>query len=210
MSKEDFVSGTVLEFTVPISLGYAYCKILDFRHIREFDGVLVKVFDHIVKEPIDDINILQEKDWLFGARRMPWLPGTRGKGAWKMKGILIAGDDNDIPDFKYSIKYNPLEEDKSKLGPWYVIRNLGESSKEPYPYECVKHLEDTLLSPRPAIETRTAMEYCRILNMDIKQYFDLSKAGNEITYKQMINIPIFKSIPKEIRGRALNNTPHST
>jgi hypothetical protein len=35
MSKRDFISGTVLEFKVPINLGYAYCKILDFRNIRE-------------------------------------------------------------------------------------------------------------------------------------------------------------------------------
>jgi hypothetical protein len=210
MSKEDFISGTVLEFKVPINLGYAYCKILDFRYIREFDGVLAKVFDHIVSEPIEDINILREKDWLFGARRMPWLPGTRGKGAWKMKGILIAEDDNVIPEFKYSTKYSPLEEDKSKLGPWYVIRNINESSKDTYPYECIKHLEDTVVSPRPGIETRTAMEYCRIHNMSIEQYFDLGNQGNEITYKQMINVPIYKTIPKAIRGRALNNAPLAT
>ena len=124
MGRENFINGTILEFKIPVNLQYAYCKILDFRHIRKFDGVLVKVFDHLVTEPIKSINILREKDWLFGARRMPWLPGTRGKGAWKIKGVLISEDDNIIPDFKYCIKDSYLIDDPSKLEPWAVIRNI--------------------------------------------------------------------------------------
>jgi hypothetical protein len=209
MSREDFISGTVLEFKVPINLGYAYCKVLDFRYIREFDGVLVKVFDHIVKETIKDINILREKDWLFGARRMPWLPGTRGKGAWKVKGVLIAEDDKIIPDFKYCLADSYLVDDPSKIGPWYAISNINVSSKEAYPYESVKHLEDTVLSTRGAIEKRTAMEYCRIYGKDMKEYFDLNDIATRIAYRQMINVPIYKTIPTEIRGRVLNSTPHS-
>jgi hypothetical protein len=200
MSKVDFISGTVLEFKVPINLGYAYCKVLDFRNIREFDGVLVKVFDHIVKEPIKNINILQEMDWLFSARRMPWLPGTRGKGAWKLKGVLIAEDDNIIPDFKYCIKSDPFVQDESILGPWDVVRDINNYIS--CSYEKIKHLEDTVLSPRPGIEIRTAMEYCRSHNMDIGKHFDLSKTINELIYKQMIKVPIYKTIPQELRGRA--------
>jgi hypothetical protein len=181
MSKMDFISGSILEFKVPIDLGYAYCKILDFRSIREFDGVLAKVFDCIVKEPIKDINILRNKDWLFGARRMPWLPGTRGKGAWKIKGVLIADDDDIIPDFKYCIKSSPFVEDESKLEPWDAAKNI--NNYIPCSYEKIKHLEDTVVSPRPAIEIRAAMEYCRIHGMDIKKHFDLGKTINELIYK---------------------------
>jgi|SRR5450432_2749490 len=203
MSKEDFISGTILEFKIPLDLGYAYCKILDFRYIREFDGVLVKVFDHIVKEPVNDINILREKDWLFGSRRMPWLPGTRGKGAWKIKGVLLAQDDSVIPDFKYCIKSSPFSEDESKLEPWDIVRNIKDYI--PSEYEKVKHLEDTVVSPRPAIEIRTAMEYYRMQNVDVKKDFDLNKTINELIYKQMMHVPIYSTIPKEIRGKALGN-----
>lgn len=208
MSKKDFISGTVLEFKMPNNLGYAYCKVLDFRYIRQFDGVLVKVFDHIVNEPIKDINVLREKDWLFGARRMPWLPGTRGKGAWKMKGVLIAEDDKIIPDFKYCIKSSPFVEDESKLEPWDVVKDINNYVS--CPYEKVRHLEDTVVSPSPAIEIRAAMEYYRMHNMEIKEHFDLSKTINELVYKQMIKVPIYKTIPKKMRGRAINNIPHST
>lgn len=201
MGKEDFISGTILEFKVPIDLGYAYCKILDYRQIREFDGVLVRVFDHIVKHPLKDITVLSEKDWLFGARRMPWLPGTRGKGAWKFKGILISEEDNIIPDFKYCIKSSAFVEDESKLEPWDVVRNI--NSYIPSEYGKVKHLENTAVSARPGIAIRTAMEYCRIHQMEIEKYFDLSDTVNLIVYRQMCHVPIYKSIPREIRGKAI-------
>jgi hypothetical protein len=211
MGKKDFIHGSILEFVVPLDLGFAYCKIFDFRNIREFDGVLVKVFDNIVKKPLNEISILREKDWLFGARRMPWLPGTRGKGAWKLKGVLIGEDDNVIPDFKYCIKSSPFVEDESKLEPWDAVKNINKYV--PSPYENVKHLEDTVVSPSPAIEIRTAMEYCRINGIDIKKHFDLSTTINELIFKQMIKVPIYKTIPKEIRGKAListsqKNEPH--
>jgi hypothetical protein len=204
MSKENFINGSILEFKLPHSFGYAYCKVLDFRSIREFDGILVKVYNHIVTEPIKDIKILSNEDWLFGARRMPWLPSTRGKGAWRFKGVLVSEDDAIIPDFKYSITYNPFEEDKSKLGPWHVIRNINQRSKETYSYDRVMHLEDTVLSPRPAIERRAAMEYCRIYGIDLKKYFDFNDDANKIVYAQMISIPIYSTIPKKNRGKALN------
>jgi hypothetical protein len=203
MSKNDFISGAVLEFKVPGNFGYGYCKILDFRSIREFDGVLVKVFDHIVKEPIIDINILHDKNWLFGARRMPWLPGSRGKGAWKMKGVLIAENDNLIPDFKYCLGDSYLVEDPSKIGPWYAIRNINVSSREAYPYENIRHLEDTVVSTKGAIEKRTAMEFCRIHNIDINKFFDLEDVATRIAYRQMLNVPVYKTIPKEIREKVL-------
>ncbi len=203
MGKSDIISGTILEFKVPPNFGYAYCKILDFRSIRAFDGVIVKVFDHIVKEPVKEINILRERDMLFGSRRMPWLPGTRGKGAWKMKGILISENDYVIPQFKYCIGDSPFLEERSLVGPWDVVKNINEYI--PCAYENVKHLEDTVVSPRPAIEIRTAMEYCRINKIEISKYFDLTEAINKIIYYQMITVPIFNTIPIELREKAGGN-----
>ncbi len=202
MSKDDFISGTILEFKVPLDIGYAYCKILDFRYIRKFDGVLIKVFDYIVKTPLDDITELASKELLFGARRMPDLPGTRGKGAWKNKGVLISDDDNLIPDFKYCIKGAAFLEDESKVGPWDAVKNINNHLTSSY--EKIRHLEDTIVSPRLAIEIRTGMEYYRINNIRIDKKFDMTRTINDLVYKQMINVPIYRDIPKEIRGRALN------
>ena len=204
MSKEDFISESVLEFKVPKDLGYAYCKILDFRHIREFDGVLAKVYDYIVKEPINDITILDKKGWLFGARRLADLPNTRGKQAWKFKGVLIAEDDNIIPDFKYAPKASPLIEDESTIEKWYVNRSIDQLSyEEVCTYGQVKHLENTVVNSQMGIEIRTAMEYYRINKLDIKKDFDLEDMSNRNNYKAMINVPIYSTIPKQDRGKAL-------
>ncbi len=201
MGQKDFISGSIFEFKVPSGIGYAYCKVLDFRYIREFDGVIVKVFDKIVDHPLKDIRSLEEHDLLFGARRMPWLPNSRGKGAWKFKGVLISNDNNIIPDFKYCIKSSPFVEDESKLVPWDVVRNI--NNYIPCSYENVRHLEDCIVSPGIAIEIRTAMEYLRINKLNVQDYFDVDKPINEIIYKQMIKVPIYNTIPKELRGKSI-------
>lgn len=64
-------------------------------------------------------------------------------------------------------------------------------------------MEDTVLTTQNGIVIRTAMEYCRMNDLDIKEYFDLDQTLNLMTYRRMINVPVYKSIPKEIRGKAL-------
>lgn len=203
MGQGDFISGSILEFKVPLDLGYAYCKVLDFRYIREIDGVLAKVFDYITKEPIKDIQILRDKDYLFGARRLYKLPNTRGKGAWKFKGVLISDDDKIIPDFKYCPQASPFLMDESIVDRWYVVRNINECSDNFCSYDQVKHLENKRIDSQLSIEDRTAMEYCRINNMDVKKYFDVEDPAYLGCYQSMINVPIYSTIPKEIRGKGL-------
>jgi len=144
LAKEHLISGSIFEFILPSKEGFGYCKLLDFTHIRKFDGLIVKVFDYTDKQPIKDISVLNEKDWLFGARRMPWLPNVRGKNAWKHRGFLISKNDDVIPDFKYCIKSSHLIDDDSKIGPWDVVKNINQYI--PSTFEQVKHLEDTVVS----------------------------------------------------------------
>jgi hypothetical protein len=47
------------------------------------------------------------------------------------------------------------------------------------------------------------MEYCRIHGLDIKKLFDLEDMANWNNYRTMINTPIFSTIPKSIRGKAI-------
>lgn len=206
MAKEDFISGSIFQFNVPKNIGYGYCKVLDFRHLRKIDGILAKVFDLIVESPLDDINDLRKIEWLFGARRLYDLPNSRGKGAWKFKGVEISKDDNEIPDFKYSPKLSPTTEDESLIQNWYVSRNLKELNyDEVYSYSQVRHLEDTVIDSTISIEIRTAMEYYRKHQMDLEKDFDLEDMANWNNYRRMTNIPIYSSIPKEIRGKAIGN-----
>lgn len=202
MSKVDFISGSVFEFRLLKGMGFAYCKVLDFRNLSEIDGVLAKVFDLIVDKPIKDISILREKDWLFGARRLYNLPNSRGRGAWRFKGVLLSKNDDEIPDFKYSTKLSSKILDESIIEKWYISRNIVELNyNEVYSHDQVKHLEDTKIDSTISIEIRASMEYYRKQKKDIKSDFDLGEISNWNNYRRMINVPIYSSIPKEIRGK---------
>ena len=50
MSKRDFISGSILEFKLPLDLGYAYCKIFDFRNVSSpISGpFVIRVFKFLV------------------------------------------------------------------------------------------------------------------------------------------------------------------
>jgi hypothetical protein len=194
---------TVFQFKVPLDMGFAYCKILDFRSIREFDGILAKVYDYLVPVPITNIDILADKDWLFGARRLFSPPPVRGKGAWKRIGMLISNDDNVIPDFKYSNKLSPLVEDESIIKEWDVVHDINEYSEKKYTFNKIKHLESTVVDSSYGIELRTAMEFLRMQGIDPKTKFDLDEMANWNTYREMKNAPVYSTIPKEIRGKAI-------
>jgi hypothetical protein len=165
--------------------------------------VLGKVYDYIVDEPLDDIKVLVDKEWLFGPRLMHALPNSRGKGAWKMKGVFISKDDDLIPDFKYAPLSSPLIEDESTIERWYVIKNIKELSEAPCAYEQVSHLENAVINSQIGIEIRSAMEVLRKCNEDVREHFDLDDMANWNCYKEMVNVPIYSSIPERIRGKAL-------
>jgi hypothetical protein len=110
-----------------------------------------------------------------------------------------------VPDFKGLQTFPYIVEYESKIGPWYPIHNLverGENCK----YEMVQHLETKILTAKIGLAERAGMEYCRINGLKIEDYYDLSDTGVLYMYWQMINIPLYKNIPKEIRGKALANT----
>ena len=203
MNKTNFIKGSVFEYKLPLNIGFGYCKVIDFRNIRKFDGIIVKVFDYISKEPLKEIGCLGNVDYLFGARRLSDIPNTRGKGAWKMKGVLISADDNVIPDFKYSNKSSPLVKDESTVSPWFVVKDINKTSEIQYSYDKVRHLEDNVITGQLGIELRTAMEYMRINKIDIRKHFDITVTTNWNIYRTMINTPIYKSIPIEIRGKVI-------
>lgn len=96
-----------------------------------------------------------------------------------------------------------LIDDESTIKIWRANRNIKEYSDSPCTYEQVKHLENAVLSSTYGIEIRTAMEYCRINGLEINKHFDLEELAIQNIHRQMINVPIYSTLPKEIRGKAL-------
>jgi len=204
MKKKDFFTGSVFQFFVPEIKKYAFCKFFDFRHLSEFHGLLAQVFDHFSDTVSNSIGDLRETDWLFGPRSMHKWPNLRKDAGWRSLGILSAPGDEVVPDFKGTL--SRVVEDDSKIERWYAIRNLvgGEDCE----YSQVQHLERIILTTSSlGLVWRTGMEYCRINGLAVEEFYNLKEPGLKNMYLQMTNVPIYKDIPRNIRGRALSNTP---
>ena len=210
MKKKHFFTGSVFQFYVPEIEKYAFCKFFDFRHLSEFHGLLAQVYDHFSDYEDNSLDDLKNCDWLFGARSMHRWPNLGKDTGWKSLCMLSASGDEVIPDFKNAQVFHSIVENEANIGSWFPVHNLTQRG-EYCEYGQVKHLEHMVLTTSSlGLVWRTVMEYCRINNLPIKKYYDLDDLGVRSMYWQMINIPIYKTIPKEIRGKALTNTSQKT
>jgi hypothetical protein len=201
MKKKNFFTGSVFQFYVPEIKKYAFCKFFDFTHLSKFHGLLAQVYDKFSDKEDNRIEDLKSCDWLFGPRSMHRWPDLRKDTGWKSLGILSAPDDDKVPDFKGTYSFPYIVEDESSIGKWYVIHDLTKS--EDCEYSAVRHLETKILTTKNGLADRTGMEYCRANNADVADFYDLEEEGHKYMYWQMINIPIYSTLPKEIRGKAI-------
>ena len=209
MKKKNFFTGSVFQFYVPGIKKYAFCKFFDFTYLSEIQGLLAQVFDHFSENEVNGIDELKGKDWLFGPRSMHKWPNLRSDAKWKSLGILSSATDEVIPDFKNVQAFPYLVEDESKIGPWYPVHLLTERGSN-CEYKYISHLEHKILTTSQEIALRTGLEYCRIHGLPANDYYDLKDKIIKYTYWQMINVPVYKEIPKEIRGKALTDDSRSS
>ncbi|MEO5583680.1 MAG: hypothetical protein ABIR66_13400 [Saprospiraceae bacterium] len=203
MKKKLFFTGSVFQFYVPEIKKYAFCKYFDFTHISSFHGLLAQVFNKFSESEENNFHELNECDWLFGPRSMHKWPNLRKETSWKSLGILSSPNDTFIPDFKGAQAPSIIVEDESKITKWFPVHNLTERG-ENCSYSQIKHLENkTLTTASLGLSRRTGMEFCRINNLNVANYYDLSDEGIRSAYWQMINVPIYRTIAKEIRGKSI-------
>ena len=205
MKKKNFFTGSVFQFYVPEIKKYAFCIFFDFTSVSKFNGLIIQVFNKFSDAENNRIDDLKFSDWLFGPRVTHKWPDLRKYTNWKSLGILIPPNENAIPDFKGVQAFPYIVENEAITGPWYPIHDLikrGENCE----YKQVRHLEQLILTTILDIETRTGMEYCRVNGLPVTDFYDLSKSSIKNMYWQMKNIPLYKDIPEEIRGKALTNT----
>lgn len=197
-------SGVILEIELPMGFGYAYAKYVDIHLLigRYFDSSLLKVYDFISKEPIKNIDLFKDKDLLFGPALLTGKPSVRKTG-WKAVGKYLTDDDFKVPFFKSVNKFPYIVENESLIGPWHLV-TLGVSEVIT-PYEKIKHLEQAVLEGSDQIEARIVMELLRRDGREINKFYELNKVEPHIkrVYLRMINVPIYSTIPKEIRGKPI-------
>ena len=121
-------------------------------------------------------------------------------------GLLDSIDDNIIPVFKGVQAKFPDVQDESKLKLWYPIYNFKEQG-DYCEYEQVSHLEKLYMSTSLNIVTRSTMEFLRMANKNIGDYYDLNDLTYLWDYYRAINMPLYKDIPKEYRGKVIPRCP---
>lgn len=206
---------------IKISERYAYCR---FYHVSsvinepaEFN--LVGVYDFLSNEPLKTIKELLTNDFLFG-EVISFDPPLRGKGSWKIiEQHPINITKEDLPHLKFGNKEGGFY---LKDGKYYLF--AGIKSK----FENIKHLEDCFFYGDNSIKLRIIIELIKRKAKELNQHISLEE-WKEIaslvfgsTYSKkpvrsdiindavqnllpgMLEMPIYTEIPKEIRGKVLD------
>ncbi len=199
-------SGSIFEIPLQFNYGFGYGKYINISHIigRQFDANLFRVFDFVSQKPIGNIRDIIKYDLLLGPLILIGTPPVRGQHKWKFIGSNLKESDLNIPDYKYTLHFPYIVEDESSIGPWSYTRNITEVSK-PISYEKVKHLEQPTLHAPDQIASRIVMEMMRKSNIDPMIFFKDEEEYIKRVYLKMINVPIYSTIPKEIRGKAITS-----
>ena len=200
MTSKKYLSGSVFQFYIQQINKYAFCQFYDFTHLSD-RGILARSFDKFSDVEENDLSYLSDADWLFGHRIVCRWPFFRKGGSWKFLGVLLNEGLEFVPDFKGSLAFPPYVEDESTIDTWFPVFNLNKWG-EPCPYEQVQHLEYDVRDSPSGLQLRTGLEYCRLHQLDVKKHFTHKIQDRKPHLFHMNNVPMYKDIPKEKRGRA--------
>lgn len=204
MKKNKIETGSIIKIPLGHNFGYVLAKFINLNEIKdglgynEFIYVYNRVFkdEDIVVKGIDDNDLL-----LGGIYILNPYPALKNK-TWEIVGLLKAkAIELQIPDFK---DYGPvftLYERDAKI--WYYIHNDDINNRIVTDYEKVKHLEKFIYRAYGSVMTRLTMEVIRQSGKKIENYYELKEHDDLVSYYNTIYTPIYSTIPKEIRGKAI-------
>jgi len=155
-------SGTIFKFELPFGFGNAYCKLVDFSNISEYEGITLKIYDHFENDDIKDLALFKEMPLLMNPIPIVKMPSIRGKYAWKKLGILKEDTDAEIPIYKRYVSngfaWETIEEYESRQ--WFALVKLREEVG-PVSFDKVRHLEELFWRSTITIEKRVVMTLLR-------------------------------------------------
>jgi hypothetical protein len=199
-------SGTIFKFELPFGFGSAYCKLVDFSNISEYEGITLKVFDYFEKEDIIDPIFFKDMPLFMNPIPIAKMPSIRGKYAWKTLGILKEDKDAEIPIHKRYVNngfaWETIEEYKSRE--WFALVDL-KKEVGPVHFDKVRHLEELFIRSTITIEERVVMTLLRAKGINVSDFFSKNCDDKvwRIDYKTQQFIPLYKRIPEVIRGKPL-------
>ena len=199
-------SGTVFKFTLPFGFGAAYCKLIDFSNVSEYEGITLKIFDYFESDDVKDAAFFKGMPLFMNPIPIVKMPSIRGKYAWKKLGVLKEDTDSEIPIHKRYISngfaWETIEEYESRQ--WYALVDLKKEVGLVH-FNKVRHLEELFWRSTVAIEKRVVMTLLRTKGINVADFFSKNCEDKvwRIDYKTQQFIPLYKKIPEVIRGKPL-------
>ncbi len=200
-------SGTIVKVKLEHDLGYVYGKIINVvellkekRNVEE----LVYFYNYVANIPhTDDLIEIQTRDLLVGPLFVLDLKPVVKNNTWEKVGFIEpTKEELTIPDFKETQPIMAFDEDEATG--WNYIRNLDVNSRVRSTWEKVRHLNLFKYSSHDLIVRRLTMEHLRQTGKQIEDYYELREWKELSVYKNAKYTTIYSSVPKEIRGRAID------
>ncbi|WP_202704402.1 Imm26 family immunity protein [Flavobacterium sp. UGB4466] len=204
MKKNKIETGSIIKISLEHGFGFVLAKFINLKEIKEDIGYneFIYVYNRVFKDEDIIIDDIDNNDLLLGGIYVlnPY-PALKNK-IWEIVGVLEPKETElKIPDFK---DFGPLlasYEKDAKI--WYCIHNAEVNNRMVVDYDKIKHLELFVYRAYGSIIVRLTMEVIRQNNKQIEDYYDLKEHDDLASYYNTIYTPIYSSIPKEIRGKAI-------
>jgi len=206
-NKQPLKSGSIVRVKLECGLGYAYGKVINIAELLNSKlsvDSLVYFYDHVtLNSENNDFTEIHNKELLVGPLFVLDLKPVVKNGTWTQVGhVEPKTSELGIPDFKEARPLATWDEDKATG--WGYIRNLNVNGRVLSEWEKVKHLEEYQYSSHDLVARRLTMEYIRQSGKKIEDYYKLKEWKESSVYKNLKYTPIYSSIPKRIRGRAID------
>ncbi|WP_298303781.1 Imm26 family immunity protein [Flavobacterium sp.] len=204
MKKNKIVTGSIIKIPLEHGFGFVLAKFINLNEIKEDIGYneFIYVYNLVFKNEDIIVEGVDNNDLLLGGIYVlnPY-PALKNK-TWEIVGFLEPKTSElNVPDFKDFGPVFTMYEKDAKI--WYYIHNDEVNKRIITNYEKVKHLEQFIYSAYGSIMTRLTMEVIRQKGKRIEDYYDLKEHDELSSYYNTIYTPIYSSIPKEIRGKAI-------
>jgi hypothetical protein len=200
-------SGTIVRVKLEHDLGYVYGKIINLVELLKREqkvDELVHFYNYVTKTPVnDDLIKIQGSDLLVGPMFVLDLKPVIRNNTWEQVGFISpTRDELIIPDFKETRPIATYDEDEATG--WSYIRNLDVNGRVTSTWDKVKHLNLFKYSSHDLVTRRLTMENLRQTGRKIEDYYELKEWKESSVYKNMKYASVYSTVPKELRGRAID------
>lgn len=206
MKNKNPMMGSIIRIPLELNLGYVFAKIVDLGDLLNKDlsvNYLLYIYDYVVQNTKEfDIKNMENRDLLVGPLFiLDLIPAIKNGKFNIIYKAELKEHEMIIPDFKVPWPLIVTYEDEATE--WRYIRNLDINTKIVSTLEKVKHLEIFGYLSNDMVSRRITMEYLRQTKKNIEDFYQLKEWKEISIYKNVVNTPVYKSIPKDIRGKAI-------